>query len=319
MTRPLFVDCSYAGDHGIARYAREVVSRLSLGWEPLPSAHRSGRVRGVLDRSRLLLPAEATLYNPGYSAGATRAIQLLTVHDLTHLRAKGGRGRLNRLYYEHVVRPAIKKAGHVLTVSETSARDVRSWLGDVAQVHNAGNGCSEVFSHYHGVEDLGRPYYLYVGNFKSHKNPEPLFAAMRDLPGYLLVVVSSDKVSAMRLAQRNGIEDRVIVRTGVSDIELSRLYRGCTALVFPSVWEGFGLPVAEAVTAGAKVVYCSEAASVAEICDGTQIAVANADSPAAFSEALRTAAESDFVPPPRIDTYSWDAVAGRVEAVLRSI
>ncbi|MCK0173775.1 glycosyltransferase family 1 protein [Mycolicibacterium sp. F2034L] len=316
MTELLYIDNRYRGNHGIARYAAAVVANIDINWTPLAGKYRPGSPLDVVDYHRMRLPRDSVLYNPGYTAGPTRAKQLLTIHDLTHLRVEGERGQLNRLYYNRIVKPAITKAGHVLTVSETTAGELRKWLGHGIEVHNAGNGCSDIFGINHGAERLDRPYFLFVGNFKPHKNPEPLFKAMRKFPEHQLVVVSADRKSASTLASRYGIEDRIQVRAGISDVELSRLYRGAEALIFPSIWEGFGLPVVEALKSETKVVYSSVAESVADICDGTQYPVEDAMCSDALTAAMETAIGSVFKAPANLPSYSWADVSEKVEAVI---
>ncbi|MEZ0342868.1 glycosyltransferase [Mycobacterium sp. pV006] len=316
MNRTVYIDNRYTGDHGIARYAREVVRGLNLAWTPLPGKYRPGSLIDAVDRHRMFLPSDALLYNPGYTAGPSRACQLLTLHDLTHLRTSGTRRLVQRVYYDRVVKPAIERCGHVVTVSETSATDLRNWLGEQVEVHNAGNGCSDVFAFDHGGAVFERPYFLFVGNFKAHKNPAPLFRAMQSFPDHQLIVVSSDHTSAMRLATACKIEDRIQVRAGIDDIALARLYRGAEALVFPSLWEGFGLPVVEALKSGTKVVYAAGATSVAEICDGTQYPVEDATSPEHLVAAMKTALHGTFEPPTNLADYSWTSVSTKVEAVV---
>lgn len=319
MKRPVYVDNRYEGNHGIARYSAEVVSRLNLEWTPLAGKYRPGSPRDAIDPHRMGLPRGAILYNPGYTAGLTRAVQLLTLHDLTHLRVIGNRGRVNRFYYERVVKPAIRRAGHVLTVSETTARELRDWLGEGVEVHNAGNGCSDVFGVDHGAEQLDRPYFLFVGNFKAHKNPVPLFRAMRSFPDHQLVVVTSDRTSAEALAQSNGIEHRLQVRSDIDDIELSRLYRGAEALVFPSTWEGFGLPVVEALKSGTNVVYGVKAESVSEICAGTQYPVEDIQSAEALAAVMAQASGTTFKVPPNFPSFAWADVSAKVSSVLNIV
>ena len=318
MTRRLVVDARYRGEHGIARYAREVISRLSMEWESLPGKYRPGSPLDTVAAGRLRLPRDVLLYNPGYTAGLTQCIQLTTVHDLTHLRISDGRAsQLNRLYYQYVVRPAIRKTGHVLTVSPTSADELRDWLADDdVVVHDAGNGCSQIFRQEGEPARLGRPYFLFVGGFKAHKNPRPFFEAMRRFPDHLIVVVSSEASSAIRLASEAGVLPRLEVRTNVSDEHLRSLYLGAEALVFPSIWEGFGLPVVEALTTGAKVVYCSGALSVAEICKGTQYPVEDPSSTDEFIAAMELAIQTPFQAPLGLEEYRWESVAARVNEVL---
>lgn len=319
--RSIVIDDRYRGDHGIARYAREVVSRLSIEWRPLGKSLRPGSPLDVLNPHRIRLSRSTLLYSPGYSAGATASTQLLTVHDLIHLRAGETRAsRLKRAYYERVVKPAIMQAGHVMTVSETSSTDIREWIeDDNVIVHNTGNGCAEVFTPDGPRISMGSPYFLYVGNFKRHKNPALAFAAMKSFPKHKMVVVTSDVAMASRMAESAGFINRLEVISQIDDDLLAALYRGSEALLFPSLWEGFGLPVLEALAAGTKVVYCASARSVQEICRDTQFEVSNSADAEEFAEAMRKALSAPFSAPENLSRFHWDSVAHQVNATLQDL
>ncbi|MFT4216784.1 MAG: glycosyltransferase [Micropruina sp.] len=208
-----------------------------------------------------------------------------------------------------------------ITVSESSANAIKEWLSDdKIRVVNAGNGCSSIFdAELVTPLRLDRPYFLYVGNFKPHKNPMPAFQAMKEFPEHLLVVVTSDTEAADAMTETVGLGDRVKVHANVPDDRLARLYAGCEALLFPSILEGFGLPVVEALKTGGKVIFYSGAAAVREICEGTQFGVEDANSSGDFAAAMRLACTQPFRRPPTIDKYDWDDVADRVNSVLEEV
>ena len=300
----------------------EVIPRLNIQWTAFSRPLRPTRPIDVINPNRARLPSSALLYSPGYSAGIAKCTQLLTIHDLTHLRQQNSplRRYLNRAYYEGVVKPAVKRARHVLTVSETSANEIRAWLNDeCVTVHNAGIGCSSAFTREGPAWKFDRPYFLYVGNFKPHKNPGLLFEAMASFHDHLLVVVSTDMAAATALAARHGFLDRLKIRTNVTDAELAALYRGSDALVFPSRWEGFGLPVLEALMTGTKVVYHSAAASVSEICGGGQFAVEDPADAGEFRSQMELAIDSPFAWRNDLMQFHWETVASRVESVIRHL
>jgi glycosyltransferase involved in cell wall biosynthesis len=327
---PLYIDTREAGqhkrygvNHGIARYAREIVPRLNIQWVAFDRPFRPATPMDVINPNRARLPRSALLYSPGYSAGVAMCTQLLTIHDLTHLRTQNSRsGYLTRAYYEGVVKPAVRRAGHVLTVSETSANEIRDWLNDESvTVYNAGIGCSSAFTRDGPACTFDRPYFLYVGNFKAHKNPGPLFEAMASFHDHLLVVVAADAdaATARALAEQYGLIDRLTIRTAVSDEALAGLYRGSDALVFPSRWEGFGLPVLEALMTGTKVVYYRAAASVSEICHGGQFAVEDATDAGEFRRQMALAIDSPFTCLTALSEYRWETVAARIESLIRHV
>ena len=322
MTR-LVIDNRYAPGDGIGRYAAEVVSRLTTPWTSLGGSGRPTTPADVVQWRRLQLGRGDLLYSPGFGTGLSQARQLLTIHDLTHLREiKWGhrRSRFYQTYYERLVRPVVRRTGHVITVSNTSAVDIRAWIDDDSvEIHNCGNGCSAAFTPGGPFSNFKRPYFLYVGNFKAHKNPAAAFAAMARIPEADLVVVTGQVEAAKGLAEVHSLDRRVRIVTRPSDERLAELYRGAVALVFPSRWEGFGLPVLEALNCGSRVVYARDCASVAEICGGTQFEVGDATSPDEFANAMARAWEADSVSAPDLQRYDWTSVAGAVDQTLSSI
>ncbi|GAA2771733.1 hypothetical protein GCM10010533_05120 [Mycolicibacterium pallens] len=121
------------------------------------------------------------------------------------------------------------------------------------------------------------------------------------------------------MAEKYRISDRLILQTGISDEELAALYRGSDALLFPSLWEGFGLPALEALKTGTKVVYSETAASVSEICAGGQFAVADAADSAEFRKQMALAVDSPCESSTDLTQFKWQAVATKVEAVIRHV
>lgn len=313
----IYADTRWKGSYGIARYAGEVISRLSVPWLPFDSDRTPSSPRALLDGRRV--PADASLfYSPAYASVASRVPQLLTVHDLIHLEPSTP-GRLKYLaYYDAVLRPRILKAGMVLTVSETSAVRLRKWLGTGrVEVINTGNGCSPAFVPAGPVFEAPRPYFLYVGNSRKHKNAGVILRAMAQLPDLDLHVVSGDTAEFERLFAETGIRNRARVHTGLSDEQLARLYRGAVATLLPSTVEGFGLPAVESLCCGTPVVYWQGCDSVREIVQQDGVPVADATNPDKWSVVLRGIIDGKPIQP-KIDRskFSWDRVAAAVSDVL---
>jgi glycosyltransferase involved in cell wall biosynthesis len=266
---------------------------------------------------RLRLPAKTLLYSPGYNGGVSRTIQLLTVHDLIHLTSPGPRAGVHRLYYEHIVKRLIQQTGFAVTVSNTSRDELLAWIDSPdVEVLVSGNGCSEVFRVREPGGGIGAngDYFLYVGNFRHHKNPERAFPAVSRVSGARLIVVSHDEEAANRLAAFHGLSDRVTIRPGVSDEELAGLYRGAKGLLFPSLLEGFGLPVLEALTAGCPVVHLESCQSVREIgMSFPGAAFPISDSTDEWADAVAMLNGCTPIVPPMPRRYEWDAVAKRLD------
>lgn len=314
----IFVDRRYAGNHGIARYAREVVTRLHIPTEELPVSGNPTSARSYVARGWRVPGLGDLIYSPGFGTGRSNAHQLLTIHDLIHLTHpdNGAKAAAHRLYYERLVKPAIKRAGHVLTVSETSAIAIRDWLGDEdIQIHNAGNGCSDVFSASGPRRVAPRPYALLVSNAKAHKNPRAAIRAMALLPEYDLVAVTSDADAIRQMATEAGIVARLTVLSGINDEELASYYRGAACLIFPSILEGYGLPVAEAAACGTPIVYNGVCEAVKRLVEGSPGCYESDGSAESFADLVRKAQHTDARPRKLAD--SWDSVANATESAIR--
>lgn len=316
----LYVDHRFGGPHGIGRYATEVYARLDRPWLDLPVEGDPTSPMALFGRGWHQPSSSDLIYSPGFGTGRSRARQLLTVHDLIHLqvRAPGLKGAAHRLYYERAVKPAIKRMGHVFTVSETSAAAIDAWLGveHGVSIHVTNNGCSADFVAEGPKESLSRPFALFVGGSKAHKNAEVALAALARVDDLDLVAITSEADWFADAARRHGLGDRVRTRHGLTDVELASYYRGSVCLLYPSLVEGFGLPVLEALRCDTKVVYSATAASVAEICGGTQFAVDDPHDPRVMAEVLDTCVRSEFKRPDHLERYDWDNVAAVVNGVL---
>jgi glycosyltransferase involved in cell wall biosynthesis len=214
----------------------------------------------------------------------------------------------------------VRRAGVVLTVSETSADAIRAWVRDDAvEVINAGNGCSAAFTPDGPREEAVEPYVLFVGNTRAHKNLDVVLRAMAVATGIrLLAVVPESETAAVRAAaERIGIAGRVDVITGVDDERLAELYRGAAATAMPSLLEGFGLPALESVSSGTPVIHWSGCRAVAEIVAGRGWAVADAYDAHEWAAAMVEAAASPRAVEPPTGAYDWDRTAGVVTEALR--
>ncbi|MCV6584949.1 MAG: glycosyltransferase [Marinibacterium sp.] len=169
----------------------------------------------------------------------------------------------------------LKQSAHLLAISEASARDAVKYLGLLDnQVTNIGSDVDARFAP-HKVDlprcrqiesELGlvRPFLMYTGGIDHRKNIEGLISAFAKLPAgviakhQLAIVCSIRDSDRTRLADQmkaEGLPDDSVVFTGfVSDQMLLDLYNICRAFVFPSWYEGFGLPALEAMRCGAAVI-----------------------------------------------------------------
>lgn len=314
----LYVDDRYRGAHGIGRYAREVLARLRPQWQPLGL---DGSPHAPLDAFRRLpgLDDRAVVYSPGYGALVRAPHQVLTIHDLIQLRSPWPQRAKFIPYYAGPVCSAVRRAGVVLTVSETSARAIREWLRDDAvRVVNAGNGCSAAFQPEGPAEDAAEPYVVFVGNMRRHKNLDVVLRALAIADGVKLraVVPQREIAAAAAHAAELLVADRVDWLHDVDDEQLAALYRGAAATVMPSTLEGFGLPALESIACGVPVVFWRGCESVAEIVGDRGWALESAADAADWAAALNAAVEARRRVTPPVGAHDWNRTAAVISDVL---
>lgn len=233
-------------------------------------------VREQLDYARII-PREtkiyfATHYNvPLFYSGR----MLVTVYDLMHLAMPQFAPGFHKRFYAKLMFSAVRfKADSILTISEFTKHEMERLFGrfdqPITPIHLGVS--DEWFSIPMLPSPHPRPYVLYVGNIKPHKNLKTLvktFIAMASRVHHDLVLVGKkdgfitgdDEVA--KLAQTLG--GRIHFTGRVTDDQLHQYFRHAEILVFPSHYEGFGLPPLEAMAAGCPVVV-SNAASLPEVC-----------------------------------------------------
>ncbi len=210
-------------------------------------------------------------FRPGVDA-------VVTLHDLIPLCYPGYFTRLQRLIFALTVRLAVRAARTVIVDSASTAADVQRLLRVPAQrVAVIPAAADPIFSPQPADADaavrghlhLPPRYVLYVGSNKPHKNLPRLVEAWARLRPQAVPLVIAGLWDARYLQARQRAEalqlgDAVRFAGAVRDDVLPALYRGATLFVFPSEYEGFGLPVLEAMACGAPVA-CSRAASLREV------------------------------------------------------
>ena len=252
------------------------------GVEPieLPARFQETRMAWSLPRLLRRLRPEAAHFQHALPLG-WNGPSVLTLHDLHFERDPSVMSLADRITFKTVVPRSARRAAHVLAVSERTKRDAIELYGlDPQTITVTPHGVDPAFTPGDGPEG---DYLLFVGAVQARKDPLAALAAAQAV-GRPLVVVGPAKEPELVQALRDGGAD---VRGWVEQSELAELYRGAAALVLPSRFEGFGIPVLEAMACGVPCVVSAHP-SLDEAC-GDAAVRADPESPEEFAAGIRRA------------------------------
>jgi glycosyltransferase involved in cell wall biosynthesis len=318
-----------------------------LHYRPIPA---SPRLMAILwHRLHIPLPIEAfvgpvdVFHSPDFVLPPQRrGARILTVHDLTFMRYPEGATPNLRRYLNAVVPRSVKRADLVLADSESTKRDLAELL-DVPP--------EKVRVVYAGVEprfqpivdeeqlrvvarryDLDPPFILTVGTLEPRKNLQRLFAAYALLRERLagaprLVVVGAKgwlTEGIFAALEESGIKEHVQFPGYVADEDLPAVYNLAGLFVFPSLYEGFGIPPLEALACGVPVA-CSNAPSLPEVVGDAALTFEPTDVEAMADAMLRLLTDSDLRAGlisrgrDRATHFTWAAAATDLLAAYREV
>jgi glycosyltransferase involved in cell wall biosynthesis len=255
-----------------------------------------------------------------------RGPALLTVHDLSFERQPELMTARDRVLFRSLVPGSARRAERILTGSEHTKRDLLEHYGlPEEKVVVTPYGVDPAFGPDGGKRSEGQPYVLLVGAIQPRKDPLTALEALARLdPELRLVFAGPEKQGGddvRRTIARLGLERRVDLLGHVEKPRLAELYRGAACLVFPSRYEGFGLPVVEAMACGTPVV-ATRAGSIPEVAAGSAVLVEPGD-PAALAEGVeRALAERESLTAAgfeRARQFSWTETARSTLALYEEL
>ena len=222
---------------------------------------------------------------------AYRGPAVVTVQDLSFEWDPGLMSPRDRFMFRTFVPRSARRADRVLAISERTKRDLIEHYGiPERKIVVTPLGVDPTFRP-NGTTPDAPPYALFVGGIQPRKDPLTAIEALALVDGDLrLVLVGDEKRGGdeVRSAiERLGLERRVELAGYVEHEGLASLYRGAACLVFPSRYEGFGLPVLESMASGTPVV-ASKAGAVPEVAGDAAVLVEPGD-PEALAEGIRQA------------------------------
>lgn len=225
------------------------------------------QMRGGLALGRLLNTGKASdAYSPDFTAPTVSGARIhITIHDLAWLHPEAQTPAPLADYLAPVVERAVRDATTIFTVSATVRQEILSrWQLPEDRVIVASNAAAERFFRALAPDPdhlvtfgLQRPFLLYVGTIEPRKNLEIVFEAMRHLPPEVRLGLvgrpgwQGDEI--LRHLDRPELRERVLPLGFISDELLPGLISASAGLVYPSRYEGFGLPIIEGLAAGAPV------------------------------------------------------------------
>ncbi len=323
---------------GVQRYAREIVARLGGKVDVIHPGPAAKGVRGHF-WEQAVLPCRlqrGPLWSPCATGPLAIRNQIITIHDCAFCDCPEGFTRSFAAWYRCLVPRLARRAQLILTVSAFSRQRICELFRiPEEKIVVTPNGVAESFRPLSQDQlaqarqrlHLTGPYVLCAGSLEPRKNLKRLLAAWQRLGpvknGLTLLLVGASS-HVFKSAGLGSPPSDVRLTGFATDDDLQALFTGAEAFVFPSLYEGFGLPVLEAMACGAPVV-CSSTTSLPEVAGDAAVLVdpLNVDSIAAGltqileDHDLRVALRERGLA--RAKQFSWDDTANRTWDAFQSV
>lgn len=313
------------GNHALAR---DLSESYGLEYLEFPARGFSAKEQFLFHR---LLKGPATLWVPTISIPLlpiSGVRMITTIHDVVHVAMSSG---WRRLLYTGYYRRALQLSERVITDSDFSRREISKYFpGFESKVSVISLGFHRPTYREQKAEVVARwqsrrPYILSVGNIKPHKNLHRLtqaFDLVADrVPHDLVIIGRSDGFITGGMDGHSARNERVHFTGFLPDEEVAAAYEYADLFVFPSLYEGFGMPPLEAMSYGIPVV-ASTAASIPDVCGDAALFCdplsVNSIAEAIY-EVLTVPARRDGLVKKgvrRVQEFSWNSAADQTAAVL---
>lgn len=197
----------------------------------------------------------------------TNIKSIVTIHDLIYLRYPNLFSKIDRKIYDIKFRSACKRANRIIAVSEQTKKDIIKYFKiDKNKISVVYQGCSKTFQKEKGIKEINacinkyrlpKKYLLYVGSIEERKNLLTLLKSMTILTNETLVVIGDGKIykkKCLEFIKKNKLEKRIIILSNLDLDTMACIYQRADIMIYPSIFEGFGIPILEALFSKTPVI-----------------------------------------------------------------
>jgi glycosyltransferase involved in cell wall biosynthesis len=332
---------------GTEVYTRELCSRLPAAAPEFDFRFYASRPRAGLGVDVMVIPFRRLWSQARLPAALARArpdllfvpahaipfawpgLALTVIHDLAFLRHPRAYSTGERAYLRLTTRWAVQRCPLLITVSESTKADlvsayrIREDRIRVVPLGATPPSTSPAPASRLAELGLNGNFVLQVGRIEARKNQAAALAAVERLDGVTLVVAGPERDAALAAKLRASPHCRVLGRVDQATLEL--LYKQANAIVVPSLYEGFGLPVLEAMARG-KVVVAAKSSSLPEVGGDAALYVHDASDPEQLANVLEVALGDERLRTSlakaaraRAKKFTWERTAAGVAQVIREL